>query len=45
MIYTEEINVMPQKEILDPQEKAVRLSLNNLGIENIKDIRIVKHIT
>ena len=45
MIYTAEINVMPQKEILDPQGKAVRLGLHNLGIDNITDVRIGKHIT
>lgn len=39
------INVMPQKEILDPQGKAVKLGLHNLGIDNVADVRIGKHIT
>jgi phosphoribosylformylglycinamidine synthase subunit PurS len=45
MKYTAEITVMPQKEILDPQGKAVKLGLHNLGIDNIADVRIGKHIT
>lgn len=45
MKYIAEINVMPQKEILDPQGKAVMLGLNNLGIEHVQDVRIGKHIT
>jgi len=36
---------MPLKEILDPQGKAVAGSMKNLGLSNIKDIRIGKHIT
>ena len=45
MTYTAHIDVMPQKEILDPQGKAVKLGLHNLGIDNISDVRIGKHIT
>lgn len=45
MTFTANINVMPQKEILDPQGKAVKLGLTNLGIDNIADVRIGKHIT
>jgi len=36
---------MPQKEILDPQGKAVKLGLHNLGIDDVSDVRIGKHIT
>jgi phosphoribosylformylglycinamidine synthase subunit PurS len=32
MKFVAEIDVMPQKEILDPQGKAVKLGLNNLGV-------------
>jgi phosphoribosylformylglycinamidine synthase subunit PurS len=39
------IDIMPQKEILDPQGKAVKLGLHNLGIDNVADVRIGKHIT
>jgi phosphoribosylformylglycinamidine synthase PurS subunit len=40
-----EINVMPKKEILDPQGKAVSGSMKNLGLSEIDNIRIGKHIT
>lgn len=39
-----EIKIMPLKELLDPQGKAVMGGLDNLGIKNIKDVRIGKHI-
>ena len=45
MNYTAEINVMPLKELLDPQGKAVVSGLKNLGITEAKDVRIGKHIT
>ncbi|TAE49080.1 MAG: phosphoribosylformylglycinamidine synthase subunit PurS [Cytophagia bacterium] len=38
------IDVMTKKEILDPQGKAVKLGLNNIGIDAIKDVRIGRHI-
>lgn len=40
-----EIDVMPKKEILDPQGKAVTGSMKNLGLTEIQNIRIGKHIT
>jgi phosphoribosylformylglycinamidine synthase PurS subunit len=45
MKFKAEINVMPLKEILDPQGKAVKLGLNNLGINDVADVRIGRHIT
>lgn len=45
MKYTAHINVMPLKELLDPQGKAVNNSLHNLGLEQVQDVRIGKHIT
>ncbi len=45
MTYTAHINVMPLKELLDPQGKAVNNSLHNLGLNNVQDVRIGKHIT
>lgn len=45
MKFKAEINVMPLKEILDPQGKAVKLGLNNLGIKDVADVRIGKHIS
>ena len=43
-MYTAEIKVMPLKELLDPQGKAVLGGLGNLGLKNIEDVRIGKHI-
>ena len=45
MTYTAHITVMPLKELLDPQGKAVMGGLANLGLNAIKDVRIGKHIT
>lgn len=45
MTFTAHINVMPLKELLDPQGKAVMGGLKNLGINNVHDVRIGKHIT
>ena len=44
MSYTAEIKVMPLKELLDPQGKAVLSGLGNLGLKNVEDVRIGKHI-
>ncbi len=38
------INIMPRPELLDPQGKATSLGLQNLGLENIDDIRIGKRV-
>ena len=45
MIYNVQINVMPLKNLLDPQGKAVQSGLSNLGINSIMDVRVGKHIT
>lgn len=45
MTYTAQVKVMPHKELLDPQGKAVLGGLGNLGINDIKDVRIGKNIT
>ncbi|MFD2864474.1 phosphoribosylformylglycinamidine synthase subunit PurS [Mucilaginibacter antarcticus] len=45
MIFQAEIDVMPKKEILDPQGKAVTGSMKNLGLAEIQNIRIGKHIS
>ena len=44
MIFTVQIKVMPLKDLLDPQGKAVMWGLQNLGLNNISDARIGKHI-
>lgn len=44
MIFTVQIKVMPLKDLLDPQGKAVLGGLENLGINTVTDVRIGKHI-
>jgi phosphoribosylformylglycinamidine synthase len=44
MTYTTQIKIMPLKELLDPQGKAVLGGLQNLGIQTVSDVRIGKHI-
>ena len=43
--YTAEINVMPLKALLDPQGKAVTSGMKNLGLPEIQNVRIGKHIS
>ena len=45
MKFIAEINVMPLKEILDPQGKAVTGSMKNLNLSEISNVRIGKHVT
>ena len=45
MSYTVQIKVMPLKELLDPQGKAVMSGLQNLGLSKVEDVRIGKNIT
>lgn len=45
MTYTIQIKVMPLKELLDPQGKAVMGGLQNLGLGGVEDVRIGKNIT
>jgi phosphoribosylformylglycinamidine synthase len=45
MNFVAEIDIMPLKEILDPQGKAVKASFKNLKVEGVADVRVGKHIT
>ena len=45
MTFTVQVKVMPLKELLDPQGKAVMGGLQNLGLTNVEDVRIGKNIT
>ena len=45
MNFTVAINVMPLKDLLDPQGKAVLGGLHNLGLNSVQDVRIGKRIT
>lgn len=45
MNFRAEIDVMPLKELLDPQGKAVSHSLEKLDFDGVDDVRIGKHIS
>ncbi|MBL4654831.1 MAG: phosphoribosylformylglycinamidine synthase subunit PurS [Bacteroidia bacterium] len=45
MKYLANIDIMPLKELLDPQGKAVTSGLKNLGLQDISNVRIGKHIS
>jgi phosphoribosylformylglycinamidine synthase len=45
MQFTVQVKVMPLKELLDPQGKAVKTGLGNMGMNKIEDVRIGKNIT
>ena len=45
MKFSVKINIMPQDALLDPQGKTVENNTKKLGIKNISNIRIGKHIT
>lgn len=45
MTFTAQVKVMPHKELLDPQGKAVMGGLGNLGLQSIRDVRIGKNIS
>ena len=44
MKFKAEINVMPHKELLDPQGKTVARNLDHVGITGVQDVRIGKRI-
>ena len=45
MKFKAEIDIMPLEALLDPQGKAVSASMGNLGLNEISNVRIGKHIT
>ena len=45
MNYTVQVKVMPLKELLDPQGKAVLGGLSNLGLKSVSDVRVGKNVT
>jgi len=45
MKYSVQVHVMPLKELLDPQGKAVLGGLKNLGLTSVEDVRVGKHIS
>ncbi len=44
MLFTAQVKVLPLKDLLDPQGKAVLGGLQNLNIKSVSDVRIGKHI-
>jgi len=45
MKFKAEIDIMPLPALLDPQGKTVSASMKNLGLNNISNMRIGKHIS
>ena len=45
MNFSVEVRVMPLKELLDPQGKAVMSGLQSLGLNKVSDVRIGKGIS
>jgi phosphoribosylformylglycinamidine synthase subunit PurS len=45
MKFKAEINIMPLKALLDPQGKAVTGSMKSIGLSEIQNVRIGKHIS
>lgn len=44
MKFRAEIDIMPHANLLDPQGKAVSSSMGNLGLPEITNVRVGKHI-
>lgn len=45
MTFRAEIDIMPLEALLDPQGKAVSNNMKNIGLSEISNVRIGKHIT
>ena len=45
MQFTAEIDIMPHRELLDPQGKTVTKNLEKLDLGAIQNVRIGKHVT
>ena len=44
MKFKADINVMPHKDLLDPQGKTVARNMDHVGIDGVQDVRIGKRI-
>lgn len=44
MKFKAEIDIMPHRELLDPQGKTVAMNLKNIDIHTVSSVRIGKHI-
>ena len=45
MVFQVQIKIMPLKDLLGPQGKAVLGGLHNLGMTGVQDVRVGKHIS
>ncbi|MBK9338348.1 MAG: phosphoribosylformylglycinamidine synthase subunit PurS [Lewinellaceae bacterium] len=45
MKFIAEIDIMPHKELLDPQGKAVVNNIGHLDLNRVTDVRIGRHVT
>ena len=45
MKFVAEIDIMPHKELLDPQGKAVVNNLSHLDLSGVTDVRIGRHVS
>ena len=45
MKFRAEIDIMPLKALLDPQGKTVTQNIVNMGLSDINNVRIGKHVT
>lgn len=44
MKYIAEIDIMPLKALLDPQGKAINQSMQKIGLSQVNNVRMGKHI-
>ena len=45
MKFVAEIDIMPHKELLDPQGKTVLNNLSHLDLSGVSDVRIGRHVS
>lgn len=45
MLFDVQVNVMPLKALLDPQGRAVKATMDQLGYTQVEDVRMGKHIS
>jgi phosphoribosylformylglycinamidine synthase subunit PurS len=45
MKFRAEIDIMPLKALLDPQGKTVSQNMINVGLSDVNNVRIGKHVT
>lgn len=45
MKFIAEVDVMPHRELLDPQGKAVLNNLKHLHLSGVTDVRVGRHVT